>query len=538
MSFSDTDSDDDIDFEDLNWGSFTRQKDAYDRKLTLKQFTDIVLKPNSKFKERTKKRARFYLNVIYPKKQKVGGEINQQTKQVSRVKLSDTAINFLENTLKPIINNTTKINDNKETGIGRTQLFGIAKGLGEVVNNEKYPELFQALLDFGRKIVPSYLPFNAIQLNHNYKTKKHIDGNNIGLSLAVAFGDFTGGELVIEGVGSFQTKDYPVIFNGSLREHYNKPISGDRYSLVYFVNAPANSTKDEIQDIHKKLLAKYPPSYHKTIGSGVLENETVKLFDKNQPKEIPKVKAYENPSGGGQKEIAIDSLNKSYDRRKISLPAFGDFILLLPEYMVQTLDNRNTYTARLASTISKDRNIATRQGVQSVIIRTAPIAEPRLIRQIDAEDNTVFEMNDFDKADRTLLDDYYEDMEAYMGDDYEELAYSGNPPSEKKVVARGRPETLPKNIAINARMKSGGEIKMFSNTINKMGNEWVEHLKRYSSENGMKYKDCMKSAECKAQYKKKSGSGIIDSMGQAQARIALKQNTLGLGANAGSAPSK
>ena len=508
MSFSDTDSDDDIDFEDLNWGSFTRQKDAYDRKLTLKQFTDIVLKPNSKFKERTKKRARFYLNVIYPKKQKagvdssttVGGEINQQTKQVSRVKLSDTAINFLENTLKPIINNTTiRVNDSRaNTGIGRTQLFGVANrrslGFGEVVNNEKYPELFRALLDFGRKIVPSYIPFTAIQVNHNYKTKKHIDGNNIGLSLAVAFGDFTGGELVIEGVGSFQTKDYPLIFNGALREHYNKPISGDRYSLVYFVNAPANSTQDDIR--------------------------------------------YENRPEGGQKEIAIDSLKKSYDRRKISLPAFGDFILLLPEYMVQTLDNRNTYTARLASTISKDRNIATRQGVQSVIIRTAPIAEPRLIRQIDAEDNTVFEMNDFDKADRTLLDDYYEDMEAYMGDDYEELAYSGNPPSEKKVVARGRPETLPKNIAINARMKSGGEIKMFSNNINKMGNEWVEHLKRYSSENGMKYKDCMKSAECKAQYKKKSGSGIIDSMGQAQARIALKQNTLGLGANAGSAPSK
>lgn len=70
-------NEDNIDFEDMNWGSFTKQKNAFNSKLTLKQFADIVLKPNSKFREKTKDRARFYLNVILKKKKKKGGRMDK-----------------------------------------------------------------------------------------------------------------------------------------------------------------------------------------------------------------------------------------------------------------------------------------------------------------------------------------------------------------------------------------------------------------------------------------------------------------------------
>ena len=66
-------AEDDIDFEDMKWGSFTKQKNAFNSKLTLKRFAEIVLKPNSKFREKTKDRARFYLNVILKKKK--GGRV-------------------------------------------------------------------------------------------------------------------------------------------------------------------------------------------------------------------------------------------------------------------------------------------------------------------------------------------------------------------------------------------------------------------------------------------------------------------------------
>lgn len=47
-----------------------------------------------------------------------------------------------------------------------------------------------------------------------------------------------------------------------------------------------------------------------------------------------------------------------------------------------------------------------------------------------------------------------------------------------------------------------------------MGNPWVNHVKEYSKEKGMKYRDALKDAECKASYTK-TGSGleaVVESM--------------------------
>ena len=35
-----------------------------------------------------------------------------------------------------------------------------------------------------------------------------------------------------------------------------------------------------------------------------------------------------------------------------------------------------------------------------------------------------------------------------------------------------------------------------------MANSWVSHLKEYANKKKMKYNDALKSAECKAEYKK------------------------------------
>jgi hypothetical protein len=67
-----------IDFEDMKWGSFSKQLKAYNtqhkKKLNLKKFAMMVLANPNKFQERTKKRARFYLNVILKK----GGMIDEE----------------------------------------------------------------------------------------------------------------------------------------------------------------------------------------------------------------------------------------------------------------------------------------------------------------------------------------------------------------------------------------------------------------------------------------------------------------------------
>jgi hypothetical protein len=60
-----------IDFEDMKWGSFSKQLQAYNsqhnKKLDLHNFAMMILANPDKFQERTKKRARFYINVILKK---------------------------------------------------------------------------------------------------------------------------------------------------------------------------------------------------------------------------------------------------------------------------------------------------------------------------------------------------------------------------------------------------------------------------------------------------------------------------------------
>lgn len=187
-------------------------------------------------------------------------KIDRENRDILRIKLSQVARNWLEKKVMPLITETTiRVSSRQNSGVGQSQVFGYGniryKGFGEFKNNRDHPELWRALCIFGSKVVPNFIPWTAIQVNHNYKTKKHIDGNNIGLSLAVSFGDFTGGELVIENK-TYQTKLHPLIFNGALAEHYNKPIKGNRYSLVYFVSAPANASDSEIFKIHKNIVEK------------------------------------------------------------------------------------------------------------------------------------------------------------------------------------------------------------------------------------------------------------------------------------------
>jgi hypothetical protein len=61
-----------IDFEDINWGSLTEQMKAYNsshsKDLDLEGFARMIIADPSKFQKRTLKRARFYINVLLPKK--------------------------------------------------------------------------------------------------------------------------------------------------------------------------------------------------------------------------------------------------------------------------------------------------------------------------------------------------------------------------------------------------------------------------------------------------------------------------------------
>ena len=150
--------------------------------------------------------------------------------------------------------------ERKNSGLGRSTTFGIAykKFQGHeykwCVNNTKYPELYDALLKVGRKICP--VPFYAIQVNHNYAALPHYDMNNVGHSVIVSIGDYTGGAFCIkdgDGDLNFNINYKPILVNATTNLHWVDDItSGDRYSFVFFTGKTiANRKPSDVGDIYK-----------------------------------------------------------------------------------------------------------------------------------------------------------------------------------------------------------------------------------------------------------------------------------------------
>jgi len=105
-------------------------------------------------------------------------------------------------------------------------------GRQEGANNKKYPELYQKLMEIGKQICP--FEFNQIQLAQDLVCPPHIDKKNIGDSMLISVGDYTGGEIVVEGK-AYDARAAPVIFNGGKLRHWNNEITGGtKFSFIFF----------------------------------------------------------------------------------------------------------------------------------------------------------------------------------------------------------------------------------------------------------------------------------------------------------------
>jgi len=98
--------------------------------------------------------------------------------------------------------------------------------------SRKNPDIYNELVRIGKIFCP--FEFKAIYLNNNVVCPKHFDGHNVGDSLLISFGDYTGCNIVINDV-KYDARHTPVIFNGALLEHYNTDdLVGNKYSLIYY----------------------------------------------------------------------------------------------------------------------------------------------------------------------------------------------------------------------------------------------------------------------------------------------------------------
>ena len=115
-------------------------------------------------------------------------------------------------------------------------IFGISKHRYYKIESlsyysKKYPEIYEEMKRIGDLIVP--FPWKSIQVNRNLVCTKHRDKKNTSQSILVSFGEYTGGEIVIEGI-QYNAYHTPIQFDGTKLEHWNNPIQGNKYSLVFF----------------------------------------------------------------------------------------------------------------------------------------------------------------------------------------------------------------------------------------------------------------------------------------------------------------
>jgi hypothetical protein len=101
---------------------------------------------------------------------------------------------------------------------------------------KKYPYMMDLFEEFINSHYPEFI-FDSVYVNRNVVCKKHIDSKNIGESLLVGLGKYTGGQTVLYINGKerkFHIKSNSLVFNGSEIEHKSSPFVGTRYSLVFF----------------------------------------------------------------------------------------------------------------------------------------------------------------------------------------------------------------------------------------------------------------------------------------------------------------
>ena len=107
------------------------------------------------------------------------------------------------------------------------------------------PQLLELFKEYSGLYFANF-EWSQVQINYQPEgsaVKQHLDKKNIGESVLVAFGNYTGGNTYVANENDrnytiYDAREEPVIFNGSERKHGVTTVrSGDRFSLVFFKNS-------------------------------------------------------------------------------------------------------------------------------------------------------------------------------------------------------------------------------------------------------------------------------------------------------------
>ncbi len=170
--------------------------------------------------------------------------------KINDIKNLDKIYKYLEDNpkcLRSSFRHVEKSGDNHSIKIGATKQRGARSSFAGIVpyrNVQKisilsmnHPKLDELLLYFLHNHRPDF-KFNSVLINKNCQAEPHIDSKNIGNSIIITIGDFSGGGIYVEEnifqPRLFEIRTYSLEFNGSFYKHWTEPFKGNRYSLIFF----------------------------------------------------------------------------------------------------------------------------------------------------------------------------------------------------------------------------------------------------------------------------------------------------------------
>jgi hypothetical protein len=330
-----------IHFEDMKWGSFTKQFQAYrsqhpkSRVKDLDAFAKMIIKSPKKYQEKTLKRARFYLNVIEKKKTGAGegGKLSISNLQGLLKKSYEKPQNYMEYEVdKDLSDDKAQVYRNKKTGEVVVSHRG-TQGLGDMALDLKYAlgydlhdsNRYKHAQDIQRKAEAKYGAENITTIGHSLGSKLARDvGQNSKevIELNPAYN-------IPDAIKKKSDKTY------SLRTQYD-PVS---FLLPLFKRKDKNTTTIESKSLNP--LAEHTVSVldrtdqEKEIGKGFnkMSLKELKSHAKKLPKEhriaLTRIKkkdllAHLNKVGGlVYRPVADNLIRNEYEKHLYSGGMFG-----------------------------------------------------------------------------------------------------------------------------------------------------------------------------------------------------------------------
>lgn len=103
----------------------------------------------------------------------------------------------------------------------------------------KFQEIEKKLRELVKIHNPNFR-YTSIQVNKAVETAYHFDRGNVGLSYCIAFGDFTGGGVIVrtkKGEKLYKNYHKWLYYDGHNIEHRTAPSKGTRYAVIYFTKS-------------------------------------------------------------------------------------------------------------------------------------------------------------------------------------------------------------------------------------------------------------------------------------------------------------